>query len=119
MSIWNGVNKGYSPRSCAPGRMSRTTFIPSPSPRVDEVSQVAPFDRTLDRMNQSDSDYLRWKGWSDERFGELTGRQRRYYDWHVKRALGGAPCDRVLEVGFGNGTFLHYCRNRRWHIVGI
>lgn len=67
----------------------------------------------------SEGEYVEWKQWSAETFGRLRRSERRYYDWHVKRALGAHPCKTVLEVGFGNGAFLGYCKARGWKATGI
>lgn len=65
-----------------------------------------------------DKAYVDWKGWDPDNFGELTTLMKHYYDAEIgkTRAFSEKPL-RVLEIGFGNGSFLTYCRNRGWDIV--
>ena len=52
-------------------------------------------------------DYLAWKDWREAQFGQCTPADTRYFDWHVQRAFGAPKAAlRVLELGFGNGSFL-------------
>lgn len=63
--------------------------------------------------------YLDWKAWGSSSFGELSRSTRVYYEAELKRAgvlhRNGLN---VLEVGFGNGDFMYYCRSRNWQITG-
>ena len=64
--------------------------------------------------------YLNWKGWRSDNFGELTKLQKRYFDAEIRKSKFGSHKEiRVLEIGFGNGSFLAYARTRGWDIVGI
>lgn len=63
--------------------------------------------------------YAQWKGWDEAAFGRFNDCEARYYHWHVNRAIAGGAPRRVLEVGFGNGAFLGYGRNRGWEMTGI
>lgn len=63
--------------------------------------------------------YLEWKEWSADRFGQLTSREKRYFKWHVQRALPSANNPVVLEIGFGNGAFLTFCRYLGWNVIGV
>ena len=65
------------------------------------------------------SDYAQWKGWSADSFGHFGKGDMRYFSWHIRRALGSRDPKRVLELGFGNGNFLGYCRHRGWQADGI
>jgi 2-polyprenyl-3-methyl-5-hydroxy-6-metoxy-1,4-benzoquinol methylase len=69
--------------------------------------------------NDDVSDYARWKGWDPTRFGTVKARDANYFAWHVARAVGR---DRrgmnVLEIGFGNGTFLGWVRREGHRIAG-
>ena len=63
-------------------------------------------------------DYSEWKGWSRADFGRVTPAQRRYFGWQLARARVPAGA-RVLELGFGNGAFLGFCRERGLAAVGV
>jgi SAM-dependent methyltransferase len=63
--------------------------------------------------------YVDWKDWGDQDFGKFDPSHARYFEWHLSRALGDAAKPRVLEIGFGNGAFLGYCRQRSWDVAGI
>jgi SAM-dependent methyltransferase len=67
------------------------------------------------------SEYSEWKGWGAAEFGQCPAATERYFDWHVDRALATSrPAGaRVLELGFGNGRFLGYCRKRGFGAVGV
>lgn len=63
--------------------------------------------------------YLDWKDWGSASFGELSRSTRIYYEAELKRAGVLNRNDlNVLEVGFGNGDFMWYCRSRKWQITG-
>ena len=63
--------------------------------------------------------YLDWKHWEVERFGRCPDSESRYFAWHIRKARLPAPPNRVLEIGFGNGNFLGYCRSQGWQAAGI
>ncbi|HEU5294612.1 MAG TPA: class I SAM-dependent methyltransferase [Burkholderiaceae bacterium] len=63
--------------------------------------------------------YAQWKGWEESGFGRFSECEARYYRWHVNRAIAGGAPRRVLEIGFGNGSFLGYGRTRGWEMTGI
>lgn len=67
------------------------------------------------------SEYADWKGWKPGDFGYCAAPAQRYFGWHVDRAFAGAaPAQpRVLEVGFGNGSFLGFCRQRGYDVQGV
>jgi SAM-dependent methyltransferase len=63
--------------------------------------------------------YLDWKSWGDEGFAALSSSTARYYDAEMVRAgIGTESRLQILEVGFGNGDFLTYARNRGWNVIG-
>ena len=65
------------------------------------------------------SGYLDWKSWGDDDFGVLSRSTEKYYEAELKRAgLHGKGDLDVLEVGFGNGDFMTFCRRRGWTITG-
>ena len=64
--------------------------------------------------------YLDWKNWG-ENFGKLNTVDRRYYNLELKKLESNwkGKKVKVLEIGFGNGTFLTYARDKDWDIHGI
>ena len=68
----------------------------------------------------NDSAYVAWKGWVDTvPFGELDAGERQYFRAELKKVIRSGPQIRtVLEIGYGNGTFLAYCREQGWDAVG-
>lgn len=64
--------------------------------------------------------YLVGKNWS-ENFGILDDRTRRYYDIELKKIISDLDNKnlKVLEIGFGNGGFLTYAREKNWDIYGV
>jgi 2-polyprenyl-3-methyl-5-hydroxy-6-metoxy-1,4-benzoquinol methylase len=75
---------------------------------------------TSNQTNVQPINYLNWKGWSDKNFGVLSASESRYFSAEIKRS--GIQLDdrcRVLEIGFGNGSFIAYALERNWNITGI
>lgn len=65
-----------------------------------------------------DDNYLRWKDWAAiDSFGRLDAAQEVYYRAELARAGVRSPA-RVLELGFGNGEFLAFCRQNSWPALG-
>lgn len=67
------------------------------------------------------SEYADWKGWKPGDFGYCAEPAQRYFAWHVNRAFAGAvPAGAsVLEIGFGNGSFLGFCRRGGYRVEGV
>ncbi len=66
------------------------------------------------------NDYLEWKKWEEAKFGTPTKSQLAYYNSEIKRTRLKLPTGaRVLEIGFGNGSFLGYARFKEWKVSGI
>lgn len=64
-------------------------------------------------------EYLDWKNWGDSDFGVLCRSTERYYEAELKRAGVLDKRDlKVLEVGFGNGDFMTFCKRRGWSATG-
>ena len=64
------------------------------------------------------SDYVEWKGWVDQTpFGQLPAGESAYFDSELRdvRVAPGGVKD-VLEIGYGNGGFLSYHRERGWRV---
>jgi SAM-dependent methyltransferase len=72
------------------------------------------------QVNYGDS-YLGWKGWGGGNFGSpiANSSSKAYFDVEMRRIKRDLTSQLdVLEIGFGNGSFLRYARNRGWNIVG-
>lgn len=66
------------------------------------------------------NDYISWKGWVDGApFGRPGRGDSAYFDAELREALRGRELRDVLEIGFGNGAFLAYARERGWNAVGL
>lgn len=63
--------------------------------------------------------YLVGKNWSED-FGILDDYTRQYYDIELKEVTSNFDNNiKVLEIGFGNGGFLTYAREKNWDIYGV
>lgn len=88
------------------------------SPGCNPVS-----DAQIDPVNflpEYGDSYINWKGRSRNSFGQLSARDRATFDREM-RALLGASAEhalRVLELGFGLGSFLAYASQRGWDVAG-
>ncbi len=72
-------------------------------------------------VDESDygEEYLFWKSWGKQSFATLEKRESRYFDKIVAVCnLNSSNSIKVLEVGFGNGSFLKYCTNQEWDVTG-
>jgi len=64
-------------------------------------------------------EYLEWKVWKPEEFGQLSKYQEAYFSAQMKMTKTAfPPQSRVLEIGFGNGSFLAYGAKRQWEMHG-
>lgn len=65
------------------------------------------------------SEYVEWKDWNAECFGLLSKHEEADISAKLKKGKVVLPAQsRVLEIGFGNGSFLAYGRKRQWEIHG-
>jgi 2-polyprenyl-3-methyl-5-hydroxy-6-metoxy-1,4-benzoquinol methylase len=66
------------------------------------------------------AEYSQWKGWgSQHTFGQFTAGDRDYFRRELRSATDiGRPVRDVLEVGFGDGSFLGYGREQGWAMIG-
>lgn len=66
-----------------------------------------------------DDGYLEWKNWQETEFASPDETTIAYFDSEMRRTLGSNVNElRVLEIGFGNGNFLQYAKERNWRITG-
>lgn len=66
------------------------------------------------------NNYCDWKSWDAESFGKLKATEEKYFSAEIRKSKTNFYCDTaVLEIGFGNGSFLKYCKQNSWKVVGI
>lgn len=66
-----------------------------------------------------DVKYRDWKHWAEDDFAALKPSTAKYYAAELKRAgVMGRNSVEVLEIGFGNGAFLSFCKQQGWFVVG-
>jgi len=64
-------------------------------------------------------EYRTWKSWSEQNFASLTKKNASYFAAEIsKTGMALPPKSAVLEIGFGNGSFLAYGRGRQWEVTG-
>jgi SAM-dependent methyltransferase len=64
------------------------------------------------------SGYTEWKRWTPDAFGRLGRGDAVHLSRELRDVEHDHPVHDVLEVGYGNGTFLAYCRSRGWSVTG-
>jgi SAM-dependent methyltransferase len=64
--------------------------------------------------------YRAWKDWDTTKFGHLTPSEERYYSSEIHKSnTNFTKNTRALEIGYGNGSFLTYAKNKGWDVVGL
>ncbi|MES2546343.1 MAG: class I SAM-dependent methyltransferase [Pseudomonadota bacterium] len=64
-------------------------------------------------------DYLSWKDWGSSSFGKLSAMDCKYFSCEIDRAKRSFDANStVLEIGFGNGSFLQFAKTKGWEISG-
>ncbi|HQZ63447.1 MAG TPA: class I SAM-dependent methyltransferase [Planctomycetaceae bacterium] len=64
-------------------------------------------------------EYLKWKAWAEESFGTLMKKDSSHFSAEIgKTGTVFALGSKVLEIGYGNGSFLAFAKERRWEVVG-
>lgn len=64
-------------------------------------------------------DYLSWKDWGHKNFGELSTKDFKYFSSEIRKTKQNFDANStVLEIGFGNGSFLQFAKTNRWKISG-
>jgi 2-polyprenyl-3-methyl-5-hydroxy-6-metoxy-1,4-benzoquinol methylase len=74
----------------------------------------------INKMSESSygKSYLTWKMWGDE-FGKLSKFEAHYFSKEISKANCTFPKNsKVLEIGFGNGSFLKYASEKNWDVYG-
>ena len=64
--------------------------------------------------------YSEWKGWAGgTSFAHLDAGEADYFARELRDIERATTVRDVLEVGYGNGEFLGYCRSRGWNTTGM
>ncbi len=64
--------------------------------------------------------YAQWKAWEESGFAIISKGNAHYYSKIFNRYLNGNISSRdVLEIGYGNGEFLGWCRQEGFRASGI
>lgn len=71
-------------------------------------------------IQAAQASYLGWKGWGDsDAFGRCDRAASAYFRAELEASRVRLNAEtRVLELGFGNGEFLGFCREHRVHYIG-
>jgi len=87
---------------------------------IGKTSHIESRDVSNDEASSGSSDYVEWKGWVDQTpFGHLTAGEAAYFSSELKNVdLRPDGNWDVLEIGYGNGSFLAYCRSKGWNVTG-
>lgn len=63
------------------------------------------------------ADYLTWKRWAPEAFGQFTPTEEKSFHAVLTRTGQTLPPGaNILEIGFGNGNFLSFAKQNNWNI---
>jgi len=64
--------------------------------------------------------YLKWKNWGQfSNFSKLHNQDKAYFISEIKKTKRCFDShSKVLEIGFGNGSFLRFARDQNWDIFG-
>jgi cyclopropane fatty-acyl-phospholipid synthase-like methyltransferase len=68
--------------------------------------------------NVSCDNYHSLTDWKRSNFGVVRAEQWAYYNCEIKRT-GLIKLGKVIEVGFGNGSFLEYCKQSGVDCIGV
>ncbi len=73
-------------------------------------------------VSEDNKRYILWKDWANEagQFGSFSYGDASYFKGQLTK-MKAFPSSgvRILEIGFGNGSFLGYSRSMGWTITGI
>ena len=84
-------------------------------PYIPTVHATPSFPSSQNPSHGNDASYLQWKEWPETEFGRYSSIEGAYFAAEIP--LTGA--DTVLEIGFGNGAFLGWARDRGARAFGV
>jgi 2-polyprenyl-3-methyl-5-hydroxy-6-metoxy-1,4-benzoquinol methylase len=61
--------------------------------------------------------YIGWKNWGEDSFGQFDSLEARYYA--AETGIRKVAAARVLEIGFGNGSFIGWARSVNIDVFGV
>jgi SAM-dependent methyltransferase len=64
------------------------------------------------------SAYIDWKNWGSG-FGQVDSGNKAYFARELNAAQPATGLTTVLEIGFGSGQFMGFCRERGLHVTGL
>lgn len=68
--------------------------------------------------NDLDSAYINWKNWGVG-FGQVDAANKAYFGKELDRVKPASTIATVLEIGFGSGQFMGFCRARGLQVIGL
>jgi SAM-dependent methyltransferase len=69
--------------------------------------------------DKSYEQYSTWKNWGNKYFGSFSREEGAYFDAELRSCGFGSNKLRILELGFGNGCFAGWAKNRGHDYVGL
>ena len=64
--------------------------------------------------------YIKWKSWNKSDFGNTSLYDYQFFDSIFKYLqFNNVSNLKILEIGFGNGNFLNYCKHKNIDIYGV
>lgn len=63
------------------------------------------------------TNYTKWKNWDAEEFGLTSKENSLYYKKLFLKYLSDTK--NLLEIGYGNGSFLNWCKQKHLNVSGI
>jgi 2-polyprenyl-3-methyl-5-hydroxy-6-metoxy-1,4-benzoquinol methylase len=65
-----------------------------------------------------DNTYIDWKNWETDSFGKTSKLEETYFN-NIVKLLKLKKSSKILEIGFGNGSFLGYAVSQNFNYDGI
>jgi len=65
------------------------------------------------------SDYIDWKNWASNKFGHYSNLENIYYKKELSKCGINPSESKILEIGFGNGSFIGWCKQNNYEIMGV
>jgi 2-polyprenyl-3-methyl-5-hydroxy-6-metoxy-1,4-benzoquinol methylase len=66
----------------------------------------------------NNSNYESWKNWDLNSFGKMSKFEKAYFD-NITKLLRLKESSKILEIGFGNGSFMSYAYGRKFNYDGV
>ena len=69
-------------------------------------------------MTDKNSTYIDWKTWNPQDFSKTSKIDEAYFN-NIIKLLGLKKHSKILEIGFGNGSFMGYARKNNYNCEGV